>query len=138
MGSKPHNHPLFVTDYIKEQKVKWILLDGGSVVNVMPKFIMNVLGIIVKDLSKSQMVVQRFSLESQCATIMIRLRLTVGDLLTSSIFHVIDSKNSYKLLLGHPWLHKDGIVASTPHQCLKDYHGGKRKINGDVWLSIEI
>ena len=63
--SKPHNNPLFVTGYIREQKVKRILVDGGSVVNIMPKSIMNDLGIIVDDLSKSQMVIQGFSLESQ-------------------------------------------------------------------------
>jgi len=45
---------------------------------------------------------------------------------------VIDSKTSYKLLLGHPWLHEHGIVASNLYQCLKYYCGGERKINGDV------
>jgi len=56
----------------------------------------------------------------------------MGDLSTSSIVHLIDSKISYKLLLRRLWLHEHGIVASTLHQCLKYYHGGKRKINGDV------
>ena len=41
LGSKPHNRPLFVTGYIREQKVKQILVDGGSVVNIMSKFTMN-------------------------------------------------------------------------------------------------
>ena len=27
--SKPHNQPLFVTAYIREKKVKCVLLDGG-------------------------------------------------------------------------------------------------------------
>jgi len=58
----------------------------------------------------------------------------MGDLLTSLIFHMIDSKTSYKLLLGHLWFHEHGIVASTLHQCLNYYHGGQRKINGDVKL----
>jgi len=77
-------------------------------------------------------VIQGFSLESQRAIGMIRLELMMGDLSTSSIFHVIDSKTLYKLLLGRPWLHEHGIVASTLHQCLKYYRGGERKINGDV------
>ena len=29
LGSKPHNRPLFVTGYIREQKVRRILVDGG-------------------------------------------------------------------------------------------------------------
>jgi len=63
---------------------------------------------------------------------MISLEQMMGDLSTSSIFHVVDSKTSYKLLLGRPWLHEHGIVASTLHQCLKYYREGERKINGDV------
>jgi len=56
----------------------------------------------------------------------------MGDLSMSSIFYVIDSKTSYKLLLGHQWFHKHEIVASTLHQCLKYYCGGERKVHGDV------
>jgi len=92
LSSKPHNRPLFITGYIREQKVKQILVDGGSIVNIMPKSTMNNLGITVDDLSKSQMVIQGFRLESQRAIGMIRLKLTMGDLSTSSIFHVIDFK----------------------------------------------
>jgi len=102
LGSKPHNRPLFVTGYIREQKVRRILVDGGSAVSIMPKSTMNDLGITVEELSKSRMVIQGFSLDSQRAIGMIRLELIMGDLSMSSIFHVIDSKTSYKLLLGRP------------------------------------
>ena len=64
LGSKPHNRPLFVTGYIREQKVKSILVDKRSAVNIMPKSTMNDLGITVDDLSKSQMVIQGFSSNS--------------------------------------------------------------------------
>jgi len=74
---------LFVTGYIREQKVKRILVDGGSAVNIMPKSTMQDLGITVDDLSKSRMVIQGFSLDSQRAIGMIRLELTMGDLSTS-------------------------------------------------------
>jgi len=63
---------------------------------------------------------------------MIRVKLVIGDLSTSSIFHVIDAKMSNKLLLKRPWLYEHGIIASTLHQCLKYYQGGERKINGSV------
>ena len=132
LGSKPHNRPSFVTSYIKEQRVERILVDGGSAINIMPKSTMNDLEITVVDLSKSRMVIQGFSLESQRSIGMICLELTMGDLSTSSIFHVIDFKTSYKLLLGHQWVYEHGIVASTLHQCLKYYCGGERKINGGV------
>jgi len=93
---------------------------------------MNDLGIIVEELSKSRIIIQGFNLEGQCAIGMIRVELIVADLTTSSIFHIIDAKTSYRLLLGWPWLHEHGIVDSTLHQCLKYYRDGENKINGDV------
>jgi len=54
------------------------------------------------------------------------------DLPTSSIFHVINAKTSYRLLLGQPWLHEYGIVTATLHECLRYYRDGVKKINGDV------
>jgi len=44
--------------------------------------------------------IQGFNLEGQCAIGIIRIELIMGDLSTSSIFHVIDAKTSYRLLLG--------------------------------------
>jgi len=86
LGSKPH--------YIRGQKVKCILVDGGSAINIMPNSTMNELGITIDELSKSRMMIQGFNLEGQHAIGMIRLELTIGDLSTTCIFHVIDSKTS--------------------------------------------
>jgi len=132
LRSKHHNHPLFVVGYIKEQKVDHILVDGGSTVNIMPKSIMHDLGIIIEELLKSQAMIQELNFEGQSAISMICVKLVMGDLSTSSIFHVIDVTTSYKLLLRRPWLHEHEIVASTLHQGLKYYRGRKRKINGSI------
>jgi len=130
-GSQPHNRLLFFTRYIRGQKVKCkrILIDGGSAINIMPKPTMNDLGI---ELSKSRMMTHDFNLEDQRAIGMIRLELAISDLSTTSILLLIDSKTSYKSLLGRPWLYDHGVVASTLHQCLKYYCDGEKKINGDV------
>jgi len=61
---------------------------------------MNDIGITVEELSKSRTMIKGFNLESQCAIDMIRIELIMGELSTSSIFHVIDAKTSYRLLLG--------------------------------------
>jgi len=98
----------------------------------MPKSIMHNLGIIIEELSKSRTMIQGFNLEGWPAVSKICVKLVMGYLSTSSIFHMIDTKSSYKLLLGWPWLDEHGIVASTLHQCLKYYRGRERKINGNV------
>ncbi|PIN11333.1 hypothetical protein CDL12_16069 [Handroanthus impetiginosus] len=56
---------------------------------------------------------------------MIRLDLTVGELKASTLFHVIDVKTSYHLLLGRPWLHENGVIPSTFHQSLKYIRNGE-------------
>uniref|UniRef100_A0A2N9ITV2 Uncharacterized protein n=1 Tax=Fagus sylvatica TaxID=28930 RepID=A0A2N9ITV2_FAGSY len=98
LGSKPHNRPLFVSGYIREEKV-----------------------------------IQGFNQEGQRAIGIIRLDVTMEDLKTRPLFHVIDSKTSYNLLLGRPWLHENGIVPSTLHQCFK-YSDGKqvKKVMADL------
>uniref|UniRef100_A0A2N9GV74 Reverse transcriptase domain-containing protein n=1 Tax=Fagus sylvatica TaxID=28930 RepID=A0A2N9GV74_FAGSY len=61
------------------------------------------------------------------------LDVIMEDLKTRPLFHVIDSKTSYNLLLGRPWLHENGIVPSTLHQCFK-YSDGKqvKKVIADL------
>jgi len=85
-------------------------VDEGSVINIMYKSMMNDLGILIEELSKSRTTVQGFNLNSQCAIGMIRVGLTMGDLLTPFIFHIIDAKTSYRVLLDDH--HEHGIVAS--------------------------
>jgi len=58
LGSKCRNRLLFVTCYIREQKVKRILVDRGSTINIMPKSTMDNLGITMEELSKSQTIIK--------------------------------------------------------------------------------
>ncbi|KAL0342915.1 UNVERIFIED_CONTAM: hypothetical protein Sangu_1178900 [Sesamum angustifolium] len=57
LGSKPHNHPLFVAGYVREQKVNRILIDGGFVVNIVPLRILKELEIPVDELSNSRLMI---------------------------------------------------------------------------------
>jgi len=56
--------------------------------------------ITVEEISKTQMMIKKFNLQGEHAIGMIRVELIMGDTSTFSIFHVIDTKTSYKLLLG--------------------------------------
>jgi len=73
LGPKRHNRPLFVAGYIKRQEVDRILVDGGSVINIMPKSKMHDLGITIEELSKSRTMIQGFNLKGQRAIGMIPL-----------------------------------------------------------------
>ena len=81
----------------------------------------------MEELSKSRLVIQSFNQEGQRAIGIIRLDVIMEDLKTRPLFHVIDSKTFYNLLLGQPWLHENGIIPSTLHQCFKCSDGKQVK-----------
>ncbi|TYK05705.1 ty3-gypsy retrotransposon protein [Cucumis melo var. makuwa] len=131
LWSKLHNRPLYVSGYVREQKLNQILIDNGSAVNILPKSTMNQLGISVEELSNSKLVIQGFNQGAQLAIGTVRLEIVIGDLQASTIFHVIDSRTTYKMLLGHSWIHENGIVTSMLHQCFKFYKQRIRKVDAD-------
>lgn len=49
----------------------------------------------------------------------IRLKCQIADLKTEVTCSVIENETSNSLLLGRPWIHANGIVPSTLHQCFK-------------------
>ena len=60
------------------------------------------------------------------------LELVMGELSLNTLFHVIDAKTSYNVLLGRPWLHENGVIPWTLHQCFKFYRGGVKKVEADT------
>ncbi|KAL7102131.1 hypothetical protein ACP275_08G100100 [Erythranthe tilingii] len=124
-GPKPHNHPLFVSRLLHKKNVNRILIDGGSAVIIMAKSTLKQVGIAVEDLTRSRLTIQVLNQESQRAFGMVRLDRTIGELTASTLFHVIDARTSYHLLLGRPWLHENGVVPSTLHQCFKYLRNGE-------------
>ena len=47
-----------------------------------------------------------------------------NQLSSDMLFHVINAKKSYNVLLGQPWFHENGVIPLTLHQCFKFYKGG--------------
>lgn len=120
LGSRPHNRPLFVTGYTREQRLDVVkLLDGGSAVNILALRTMKELGISMDELSHSRLMIQGFNQGGQRSIAIIRLDLLIDDMPSNALFHVIDAKTSYNMLLGRPWLHDNGVVPSTLHQSFK-------------------
>ncbi|KAA0037267.1 ty3-gypsy retrotransposon protein [Cucumis melo var. makuwa] len=115
----------------EKQRVDRILIDNGLAVNIMPKSTMRQLGILMDELSNSKLAIQGFNQGSQRVIGMIRLELIIGDLKARALFHVIDSRTTYKLLLYRPWIHGNGVVTSTLHQCFKFYQDGVKKVEAD-------
>ena len=63
---------------------------------------------------------------------MIHLELIIGELTSNVLFHVIDAKTTYNMLLGRSWIHGNGIMPSTLHQCFTYLQSGIKKVNADL------
>ncbi|PIN21577.1 hypothetical protein CDL12_05717 [Handroanthus impetiginosus] len=120
LGSKSHNRPLFVAAYDQERRVNRILIDGGSAFNILPLRMMAELGISMDELASCNQ-------EGQRALGIIRIQLLMDDMSSTALFHVIDAKTSYNMLLSRPWLHENGVVPSIWQQCFKYCEDGKVK-----------
>ncbi|KAI5348893.1 hypothetical protein L3X38_001780 [Prunus dulcis] len=90
------------------------------------------LGITMNELCRSHLMIQGFNQGGQRVMGIIKIELVIGDLKSNTLFHVIDAKTSYNLLFGRPWVHENGKVPSTLHQCSKFYRGGVKKSLGKV------
>ncbi|KAL0401877.1 UNVERIFIED_CONTAM: hypothetical protein Slati_4217600 [Sesamum latifolium] len=71
------------------------------------------------ELLNSRLMIQGFHQGGQRAIGVIRIELLMDDMVSTALFHVIDTKTSYNMLLGRPWLHENSVVPSTWHQCFK-------------------
>ncbi|XP_070041508.1 uncharacterized protein [Nicotiana tomentosiformis] len=121
LGDTLHNRPLYSIGYMRDERVNRILVDGASSVNILSICTVKELGIPMYELSESHVMIQGFNKEGQRAIGLIRLGITIEDMQSSTWLHVIDEKTSYNVLLGRPWIHKNKVVPSTYHQCLKYY-----------------
>jgi hypothetical protein len=133
LGTTEHNRPLYVTGSSQGVDIRRILIDPGSSINIITLRTLRVLELDVVHLSTEKITIQGFNQNSQKALGSIVLPVQVGSLISNIKFHVLNADTSYKALLGRPWIHENGIVPSTLHQCMK-YKGaeGEARIEGDI------
>lgn len=80
--------------------VNRLLLDDGSAINIHPFRTIKELGIIMDELSLSHLMIQGFNQERQRAIGKIRLGLHINGIESNALFHVINAKTTYNILLG--------------------------------------
>ncbi|KAL0373847.1 UNVERIFIED_CONTAM: hypothetical protein Sradi_3300400 [Sesamum radiatum] len=86
----------------------------------------------IDEFFNSRLMIHGFNQGGQRAVGIIRMQLTMEDMVSTALFHVIDAKTSYNMLLSRPWLHENVVVPSTWHQCFKYFRNGiVRKVLGD-------
>jgi hypothetical protein len=81
-----------------------------------------------KELIRMNMTLSGFSGEASDAKGTISEELTVGSKTVPIAFFVVDVKGRYNILLGRDWIHANGCVPSTLHQCVVQWVGDEVEI----------
>ncbi|XP_070019498.1 uncharacterized protein [Nicotiana sylvestris] len=127
-----HNKALHITLQCEDYFITRILVDDGSSLNICPLITFRILGKGLHEIKDGAINVKAFD-GSQRSTIgEISLCLQMGPTWFDVDFQVIDVPASYNLLLGRPWIHAAGAVASTLHQAVKfEWNHQEVIIHGD-------
>ncbi|XP_070015119.1 uncharacterized protein [Nicotiana sylvestris] len=110
-----HNRALHITVQFEDKIIIRVLIDGGSSLNICPLITLKRLGKGLHEIRAGTMNMKAFD-GSQRATIWeINLCLQMDPTWFYVVFQVLDISAIYNLLLGRPWIHAAGVVASTLH-----------------------
>jgi hypothetical protein len=113
-----HNCPLYIEGNIAFAHLWRILIDPGSVVNILQVRSLTRVGYTIDDLDPTKVVICGFNNQGALALSSITVKIQMSSFSFKARFFVIDSNTSYSALLGRPWIHKYHVVPSTLHQCL--------------------
>ena len=120
-----HNDALYICLSKGNLKIPKVLVDNGSAVNLLPRRLMNPLRLEKANLRPSSQTIRGYDCASRPIMGETTLTLMFGDVEMDVDFLVIDIASSFNLLLGRPWLHKIGGIASSLHQMVKFKHGNE-------------
>jgi len=114
-----HDKPLYYIGYIRSSEVSRIQVNLGSMLSIIPRRVMQYLGIPIHRFSATQTTIYNFNANGTYPMGKIKLRCKIGGMRSEVTYYVIDANTSYNLLLGRPWVHCNSIVPSTLHQVIK-------------------
>ncbi|XP_050241023.1 uncharacterized protein LOC126689903 [Quercus robur] len=128
----PHDDPLVVTLRIEGYDVRRVLVNQGSVVEVMYLDLYMGLKLRPEDLMAYDSILVSF--EGKTVTLKGQIRLTIqtGSDIVEVDFIVVDAYSPYTTIVAKPWLHALGAVSSTLHQKVKyPSEGQVKEVIGD-------
>ena len=116
---QPHNDALVVTLRIGGYDVKKVMIDQGSIAEIMYPDLYKGLGLKPENLTTYSSPLVSFKGKMVVPKGQIRLPVQVGIDVVEVDFIVVDAFSPYTAIMGKPWLHTLGAVSSTLHQKVK-------------------
>ena len=117
--TQPHDNALLITLRIGDYDVKIVMVDGGSAAEVMYPDLYKGLNLKLEDLMPYSSPLMSFDGKLVIPKGMIRLPIQTGPKIVEVNFIVMDTYSPYTAIVGRPWLHTLGAIASSLHQKVK-------------------
>lgn len=114
-----HTKALHISVKHESTLVCGVLIDNGSALNICPLATLHRLGIDLRRIRTSKSTVRAFDGMKKEVIGEIELELLIGPILFQVVFQVLDIPPAFNFLLGRPWIHKVGAVASSLHQMVR-------------------
>jgi len=129
---QPHDDALVVTLRIRGYDVKRVLVDQGSVMEVMYLDLYKGLKLKPEDLMAYDSPLVSFEGKIVTPKGQIRLSIQTGSDIVEVDFIVVDAYLPYTAIIARPWLHALGAVSSTLHPKVKYSSEGRvKEVVGD-------
>ena len=117
--TQPHDDALLITLRIGDYDEKRVVVDGGSVAEIMYPDLYKGLKLKLEDLMPYSSPLMSFDGKLVTPKGMIRLPIQTSPEIVEVNFIVVDTYSPYTAIVGKPWLHILGAVASSLHQKVK-------------------
>ena len=117
--TQPHDDALLITLRIGGYDVKRVMVNGGSAAEIMYLDLFKGLKLKPEDLMPYNSPLMSFDGKLITPKGMIRLPIRTGPEIVEVNFIVVDTYSPYTAIVGRPWLHTLGAVASSLHQKVK-------------------
>ena len=117
--TQPHDDALLITLRIGGYDVKRVMVDGGSAAEIMYPDLFKGLKLKLEDLLPYSSPLMSFDGKLVTPKGMIRLPIQTGLEIVEVNFIIVNTYSPYTAIVGRPWLHTLGVVASSLHQKVK-------------------
>ena len=133
---QPHDDALVIDLRIGGYDVKRVMVDQGSVAEIMYPNLFKGLNLRTEDLTPYNSPLLSFEGKVIIPKGQIRLPVQTGSEMVEVDFIVVDAYSPYTAIVARPWLHTLGAVSSTLHQKIKYPSGGKiEEVLGDQTMA---
>ena len=117
--SQPYDDALLITLRIGGYDVKRVMVDGGSAAEIVYPNLYKGLKLKSEDLLPYSSLLMSFDGKLVTPKGIIRLPIQTGPEIVEVNFIVVDTYSPYTAIVGRPWLHTLGAVASSLQQKVK-------------------